>query len=375
MTAAGASMLRQRAADYLALRRAVGYKLAENERPLTQFLDYLEEAGITAITTQIAVAWAVLPSGAKPVYWRRRLSVVRCFAVHLAATDPAVEVPPAAALRCFPNRTAPHLYSDAEILALMDAAGTVFRQPLRQATYRTLIGLLAVTGMRAGEAVRLDRDHIDLEARVLSVIRSKYGKSRQVLLHASTASMLAGYADLRDRTVGTLGAPAFFVSTRGRLLVNTADYVFASLVKAVGIPPGPKAALPGCMISATRFRCDLAGVVSRGRRCPGPASGAVHLARPHVTGLDLLVPEGNPRAACPGRRAPRTPQPLLRSTVMATFAPVLEAFFTDRLITSAGPARTPSPPTATRSGCCWDTPSSAPARTPPTWTSPTWTPR
>ena len=240
MTAAGASMLRQRAADYLALRRAVGYKLAENERLLTQFLDYLERAGITTITTQAAVAWAAQPSRAKPVYWRRRLSVVRCFAVHLAATDPGVEVPPAAALRCFPNRTAPHLYSDAEILALMDAAGTVFRQPLRQATYRTLIGLLAVTGMRAGEAVRLNRDHIDLEARVLSVIDSKYGKSRQVLLHASTASMLASYADLRDRTVGTLGAPAFFVSTRGRLLVNTADYVFASLVKAVGIPPGPE---------------------------------------------------------------------------------------------------------------------------------------
>jgi integrase/recombinase XerD len=244
MTAAGASMLRQRAAEYLALRRALGYKLAENERLLTQFLDCLEQAGSAAITTQAAVAWAVLPSGAKPVYWRRRLSVVRGFAAHLAASDPGVEVPPVGALRCFPNRTAPHLYSDAEVLALMEATGTVFRQPLRQATYRTLIGLLAVTGMRAGEAVRLDRHHVDLETRVLSVIDSKYGKSRQVLLHSSTASMLAGYADLRDRSVGTLGAPAFFVSTRGRLLVNTADYVFAGLVKAVGIPPGPEGRAP-----------------------------------------------------------------------------------------------------------------------------------
>jgi integrase len=240
MTTAGATMLRQRAAEYLALRRALGYKLAETERLLTQFLDYLEQAGTTAITTQTAVAWAVLPSGAKPVYWRHRLSVVRGLAAHLVATDPDVQVPPAGALRCFPNRIPPHLYSDAEILALMEATGTVFHQPLRQATYRTLVGLLAVTGMRAGEAVRLDRGHIDLQARVLSVIDSKYGKSRQVLLHASTAAMLNDYADLRDRSVGTLGAPAFFVSTRGRLLVNTADYVFASLVKAVGIPPGPE---------------------------------------------------------------------------------------------------------------------------------------
>jgi integrase/recombinase XerD len=244
MTAAGTLMLRQRAAGYLALRRALGYKLAENERLLTQFLDYLEQAGIAAVTTQAAVAWAVLPSGAKPVYWRRRLSVVRGFAAHLAATDPGVQVPPAGALRCFPNRTPPHLYSDAEVLALMQATGAVFRQPLRQATYRTLIGLLAVTGLRAGEAVRLDRDHVDLQAGVLSVIDSKYGKSRQVLLHASTAGTLGDYADLRDHSVGRLGAPAFFVSTRGRLLVNTADYVFASLVKAAGIPAGPDGRAP-----------------------------------------------------------------------------------------------------------------------------------
>ena len=240
MTTAGATMLRQRAAEYLALRRALGDKLAETERLLTQFLDYLEQAGITAITTQTAVAWAVLPSGAKPVYWRHRLSVVRGLAAHLAATDPDVQVPPAGALRCFPTGFRRTLYSDAEILALMEATGTVFHQPLRQATYRTLVGLLAVTGMRAGEAVRLDRGHVDLQARVLSVIDSKYGKSRRCsCTHRpppclTTTPICATGVPGRSALRHSSSPPA------ARLLVNTADYVFASLVKAVGIPPGPE---------------------------------------------------------------------------------------------------------------------------------------
>lgn len=233
------SALRRRAEEYLAIRRALGYKLVENERLLTQFIDHLEQAGAVTITTHAAVAWATRPARAKPIYWRRRLSVVRGFARHLSMVDLACEVPPTGLLPCFANRVAPHLYSSEEILALMQAADRAFRQPLRAATYRVLIGLLTVTGLRTGEAVRLNRDHLDLDAGILSVVDSKYGKSRQVLLHASTVTALRDYADLRDRVAGLVGAPAFFVSRRGRLLVNTVDYTFAELVKAAGIPTAP----------------------------------------------------------------------------------------------------------------------------------------
>ena len=227
--------IRQRAEQYLAVRRALGYKLVENEQLLMQFISHLEQASATTLTTDAAVAWATQPTGVKPNWWRRRLSVVRGFARHLHALDPTCEVPPAGLLRCFPNRPVPHLYSDAEIRALMRAADAMSQQPLRAATYRTLIGLLAVTGLRIGEAMRLNREHVDLDTGVLSVVDSKYGKSRQVLLHASTVAALRDYARLRDQAVGTVGAPAFFVSTRGRLLVNTIDYTFAPLVKAAGI--------------------------------------------------------------------------------------------------------------------------------------------
>jgi integrase len=194
--------------------------------------------GATRITTDAAVAWARLPVQAKPAWWRRRLSVVASFARHLHTLEPANEVPPAGLLRYWRRRTPPHLYSDAEIDALLQAAGG-FPNPLRAGTYRTVIGLLTVTGLRIGEIVRLDRDDVDLDGGVLTVRDSKFGKSRQVLLHPSTVTALRAYAHLRDEMVGTHGAPAFFVSTRGRLLVNTLDYTFAALVKAAGITSHP----------------------------------------------------------------------------------------------------------------------------------------
>jgi integrase/recombinase XerD len=233
------SELRHQAAEYLALRRALGFKLVDTERLLMQFITHLERTGTARITTDVAVAWARQSVRAKPLHLRRRLGVVRGFARHLHTLDPATEVPPAGLLRCFPNRMPPHLYSTDEIDALLHAVGVLFRQPLRVATYRALIGLLVVTGMRIGEVVRLDRDHVDLDAGILTIVEAKFGKSRQVLLHPSTVAAMREYADLRDRTAGTATTAAFFVSTRGRLLVNTIDYTFADIREAAGIQVAP----------------------------------------------------------------------------------------------------------------------------------------
>jgi integrase/recombinase XerD len=216
------------------------FKLVDTERLLMQFITHLQQVGAAQVTTDVAVTWARQSVQAKPFYLRRRLGVVRQFARHLHTLDPATEVPPARLLRCFPNRMPPHLYPAEEIDALLHAVDALLHQPLRVATYRTLIGLLVVTGMRIGEAVRLDCDHVDLDAGVLSIVESKFGKSRQVLLHPSAVTALREYAEVRDRTRGAAGATAFFVSTRGRLLVNTIDYTFANLREAAGIrvPPG-----------------------------------------------------------------------------------------------------------------------------------------
>jgi integrase len=178
--------LRQHAEQYLALRRKLGFKLVEFEKLLMQFLDYLDDAGASRITTEAAVTWARLPAGAKPAWSRRRLSVVSSFARHLHTLDPIHEVPPARLLRYWRRRISPHLYSEVEIDALLRAAGQ-FRQPLRAATYRTVIGLLSVTGLRVGELVRLDRDDVDFDEGVLTVRDSKFGNYAEPAIMPSRA--------------------------------------------------------------------------------------------------------------------------------------------------------------------------------------------
>ncbi len=174
------SSLRQACEDYLRIRRALGFKLERAGELLPRFLDYLESVGADTITTEHALRWATLPSTAKPVYWQLRLTVVRGFARYLQTIDPAAELPPTGLLpACGGRRPTPYIYSDAEIAALIAAAGG-WRSRLGRPTLQALIGLLAVTGMRIGEAIRLDRGDLDLEHRRLVVRNSKFGKSRQL---------------------------------------------------------------------------------------------------------------------------------------------------------------------------------------------------
>ena len=227
------------AQEYLAMRRSLGYKLRPQGRLLLEFVGYLHDIGADTITTEAAVAWATQPSGADPIWWQRRLSVVRCFARHLKTLDPACQIPPTDLLPVRYQRKAPHLYSSAEIAALVHAAG-LLAAPLPAATYQALISLLAVSGLRVGEAVGLDHGEVDLDAGLLIVVNGKFGKSRQVPLHPSTVAMLRGYCARRDRLCPTPATRGFFVSTTGtRLLVGGVDRVFTQLLALAGIPTPP----------------------------------------------------------------------------------------------------------------------------------------
>jgi integrase len=230
------SPLRQPLADYLAVRRALGYKLARPEKLLGQFITYLEEAGAATVTTRHALAWAILPGG--DASWHAlRLSAVRGFATYLRTLDPATEIPPADLIPWRPRRATPYLYSDADITALI-AATAFLRFPLRAATYQTLIGLLAVTGVRVGEAIRLDRTDADLTDGVLTIRESKFGKSRLVPLHPTTVTALGAYLRLRDRLHPHPSAPAIFISPAGtRLLYCNVHSTFQRLASQAGLRP------------------------------------------------------------------------------------------------------------------------------------------
>jgi integrase len=227
--------LREALAGYLQIRRRPGFAMPQDGRLLDGFVEFLEQAGAERITTELALEWARLPVHAHPHRWRQRLGVARGFARHLAAIDPASEVPSTDLLPGHRPRIAPYIYTDAEIAALMAAAGQL-RPPLRAARHQTLIGLLAVTGMRPGEALALDRQDVDLRHGVLHVRAGKQGKQREVPLHDSTISALRQYARLRDARFPAPSTPAFFIGARGRRMARgELNQTFTTLIRQVSL--------------------------------------------------------------------------------------------------------------------------------------------
>ena len=190
------SALRARAGEYLAMRRALGFRLTTQGRHLMSFVAFCEERGAGRVTADLAVEWATRTSrgSGNEVYQARRLDVVRIFARHLQALDPATEVPPEDVLDRRQWRIPPYLYSPQEVTALMAAARTL--QPaFRAKTWRTLIGLLAVTGMRQGEACRLTSSDVDLHAETVTIADSKFGNYAEDAVMPSPVTVLLACGD------------------------------------------------------------------------------------------------------------------------------------------------------------------------------------
>jgi integrase/recombinase XerD len=217
--------------DYLSIRRGLGYRLEYHGTALPAFVAYLEDAGIDHVTTEAALSWATPPTGVHPAWWRSRLGVVRGFARYLQTIDPSTQIPPADLLPSRRDRLTPHFYSEAELARLLGAARAL-RPPWRALTFETLVGLLAVSGLRLGEALSLDRGDVDLSAGVLVVARAKASGAREVALHASTCEALRGYCEARYQAWPNPATPAFFVSARGaRLPQSSVHPTFQILVE------------------------------------------------------------------------------------------------------------------------------------------------
>lgn len=227
--------LQESLADYLQIRRRLGFEMPQDGRLLEGFVGFLDQADAPRITVELALAWARLPVEAHPQRWRQRLSVARGFARHHATIDPTSEVPSKDLLPGHRSRIAPYIYTEAEIAALM-AAARQLRPRSRGVRHGTLIGLIAVTGMRPGEAVGLNCDDVDLNNAVVAIRAGKQKKQREVPLHATTVSALREYARLRDACISEPSTPAFFVSARGqRMGREELNRTFTKLVGEVGL--------------------------------------------------------------------------------------------------------------------------------------------
>jgi integrase len=233
------SALHEALSQYVTVRRALGTRLTEPARTLRQFVTFLERQGSSRITTPLALQWATTPQGVQPATWARRLSMVRRFAHWLSAFDPHTEVPPARLLPARRRRRRPHIFSNEEIGRLMiEAARRRSRTGLRALTYTTLIGLLASTGLRPGEALALDRSDVDLENGILSIRETKFGKSRFVPIDLSTRRALQQYAERRDALGVRPRSPAFLLAESGRRLQGcAARRMFALLSCVTGLRP------------------------------------------------------------------------------------------------------------------------------------------
>ena len=239
----GPEELQQLVADYLTVRRSLGYKLDDTEYILGRFLAYLHDHDAHGMTVEHALGFAMAPSAASPRWQALRLSAVRCFARWAKCQDPDIEVPPAGLLPARPTRVAPYIYTAEEIQALLEAAG-LLRPELRAATYRTLIGLMAATGIRTGEAIGLDIANLDLQRSTLTV-RGKYDKIRMLPLHPSVADALTGYLQQRDRLLPAATCPALLISTKGtRLRPSNVHETFRGLTQQAGLRPASSSCRP-----------------------------------------------------------------------------------------------------------------------------------
>lgn len=234
------SALEQALADYLRLRHSLGHEMAEAARLLPGLVANLDARGLPTVTIEAALAWAQQapksPAGRVTTIGPRRMTAARGFARYLSGVDPSTEVPP---LGLMPRRgpwRQPYIYTSADIDTLLAAARQRIVSPLRAGTYQTLIGLLAASGLRIGEAIKLDRGDVDWAQGVLLIRESKFGKSRLVPLHPSCMQALEGYSRLRDQLQPGPAEPAFFLSlNHKRLLYAVVQLTFRQLIDAAGI--------------------------------------------------------------------------------------------------------------------------------------------
>lgn len=210
--------LEQHLDDYLRLRRSLGHDLADPARLLPRFIAFLDGRGLATITTAAALEWVDQPA-APPgsTVGPKRMTAARGFAKYMAGIDPATEVPPQGLLTYAARAPRPFIYSPADLETILGRLRGI-TPATRAATYTTLIGLLAASGMRIGETIRLDDDDVDWERGVLSIRESKFGKSRLIPLLSSSMHALHDYQRQRQQFRPEPTGPSFFVARSGHRL-------------------------------------------------------------------------------------------------------------------------------------------------------------
>ena len=237
------STLRENVTGYLATRRAMGFKVEGLSKLLLSFTAFCEARGATRVQNDLAAEWATarIKVPVNDALSARRMDAVRIFARYQHALDPATQIPGEAICSRRYRPREPNVFSEAEVIALLAATGTLSPR-FKAATWRTLIGLLAATGMRPGEACHLILSDIDLANGVIQVLESKFAKSRLVFIHPTTATVLGRYLQVRQDRAGTgaRACPAVFLNGRREAInPDSLGATFRQIIAAAGITTRP----------------------------------------------------------------------------------------------------------------------------------------
>lgn len=234
----GARTMLSLAEDYLSERRALGFDLRMEGHQITTFALFADERGHSGpLTNDIVLNWVQgQAKRASPFSWARRLEVLRPFARYLARLDPGTEFPQTAIFGRSHRRLAPHIYSEQEICDLVAAASRLVPEGgLRPATYATIFGLIAATGLRRSEALHLHCGDVDFDGAFLTVRNTKFRKSRHVPIHATVVAALRRYLAVRARHGAlTKDSPLFLSPAGGFIAKRRINKVFQKLRTNLG---------------------------------------------------------------------------------------------------------------------------------------------
>ena len=239
--------------DYLRLRRALGFKLEEDERLLGQLVAYLEAAGARTVSTELAIGWARLPVGVHPNHWAKRLRIARGFAAYLQTIDPTTEIPPPDVFPTRRQRATPYLFSQKDIYRCWRKRGGCATRCARRAMRRCSDCSpcpACGSARRSHSAV----DDVDLDAGVITIRKAKFDRARLVPLHPTATEALRRYASERDRLCPRPRSRAFFLSSVGTPVLAVACARPSGRSRR-GSACAPRRCTRGSTISATALLC------------------------------------------------------------------------------------------------------------------------
>lgn len=226
--------------DYLAHRRGLGVALRIEGRQLRNFARFATQSGAAPrLTLALAESWARALSCPNSLTSARRIEVLRGFARFLKRRDPDTALPPSGLFGPAHRRRVPHIFIEDELRELLAAAHHLPPDGgLRAVTCRAVLGVLAATGLRIGEAVRLTRADVDLTRGWLAIREAKRHTRRDVPVHETVRAELLAYAGHRDRRVPLPKSEGFFLLESGRSINERQIlYAFHDLLDKLGWTP------------------------------------------------------------------------------------------------------------------------------------------